>query len=251
MRIKFNKEIEFFIKKYFINEKFLLKKRLIRAYKNRYEEELFVLNKIVPQDLDSIDVGVYRGVYTYQLANLSKHVHAFEPNPLIFKYLDTNLRKIIKNLTLYNVALSDQNSTAKLKIPNRHNISNKNNYEELYKLGCATIHKENNVEINFTDFTVNTKKLDDILIEKKIGFIKIDVEGHEQNVLEGSMNLIKKYKPNLLIEIEKRHSNKNVGDTIEYINKLGYKSYFFNGKDLVKTSSLTNLNFKNNFIFLN
>jgi len=251
MRIKFNKEIEFFIKKYFISEKFLLKKRLTRAYKKKYEEELFVLDKIVPKNLDSIDVGVYRGVYAFQLGKLSNHVHAFEPNPLIFKYLDINLNKIITNLTLYNVALSDQNSTAKLKIPNRSNISNKNNYEELYKLGCATIHKENNVEKNFTNFTVNTKKLDDILIEKKIGFIKIDVEGHEQNVLDGSMNLIKKYKPNLLIEIEKRHSNKNVGDTIEYINKLGYKSYFFNGKDLVKTSSLTNLNFKNNFIFLN
>ena len=250
MRIKFNKEIEFFIKKYFISEKFLLKKRLVRAYDKRYEEELFVLDKIVPQDLESIDVGVYRGVYTYQLAKLSKHVHAFEPNPLIFEYLDVNLRNVIKNLTLYNVALSDQNSTAKLKIPNRNNISNKNNYEELYKLGCATIHKENRIETNFTNFTVYTKKLDDILIGKKIGFIKIDVEGHEENVLSGSINLIKKHKPNLLIEIEKRHSNKNVSDTIEYINKFGYKSYFFNGKDIIKTSSLTNLNFKNNFIFL-
>ena len=250
MRIKFNKEIEFFIKKYFISEKFLLKKRLVRAYDKRYEEELFVLDKIVPQDLESIDVGVYRGVYTYQLSKLSKHVHAFEPNPLIFEYLDVNLRNVIKNLTLYNVALSDQNSTAKLKIPNRNNISNKNNYEELYKLGCATIHKENRIETNFTNFTVYTKKLDDILIGKKIGFIKIDVEGHEENVLSGSINLIKKHKPNLLIEIEKRHSNKNVSDTIEYINKFGYKSYFFNGKDIIKTSSLTNLNFKNNFIFL-
>ncbi len=251
MRIKFNKEIEFFIKKYFISEKFLLKKRLIRAYKKRDEEELFILDKIIPKDLDSIDVGVYRGVYTYQLANLSKHVHAFEPNPLIFKYLDTNLRKIIKNLTLYNVALSDQNSTTTLKIPKRFNDANKRNYEELYKLGCATIHKSNNLETNFRNFTVKTKKLDDILFEKKIGFIKIDVEGHEKNVLDGSIKLIKKFKPNLLIEIEKRHSNINVNETIDYINKFGYKSYFFNGKDIVKTSALTNLNFKNNFIFLN
>ena len=49
MRLKFNKEIEYFFKKFFISEKYLLKKRLIRAYKKRYEEELLFLDKIRPQ----------------------------------------------------------------------------------------------------------------------------------------------------------------------------------------------------------
>ena len=67
MRIKFNKDIEFFIKKLFFKEKYLLKKRLNRAIKNNYEEELNILDKIVKKDLESIDVGVYRGVYSYKL----------------------------------------------------------------------------------------------------------------------------------------------------------------------------------------
>ena len=37
MRIKFNKDIEFFIKKLFFKEKYLLKKRLNRAIKNNYD----------------------------------------------------------------------------------------------------------------------------------------------------------------------------------------------------------------------
>ena len=40
MRIKFNKEIEFLFKKLFISEKYLLRKRLERAIKKNYEEEL-------------------------------------------------------------------------------------------------------------------------------------------------------------------------------------------------------------------
>ena len=99
MRIKFNKEIEFVLKKLFIPEKFLLKRRIDRSIKGNYEQELQILDKIVKKDLDSIDVGVYRGVYSYSLSNLSKHVHAFEPNPILFPYLKKNLKKLIKNMT--------------------------------------------------------------------------------------------------------------------------------------------------------
>ena len=68
MRIKFNKDIEFLFKKIFFSEKYLLKKRLNRAIKNIYEEELLILDKVVDKNLESVDVGVYRGVYTYQLS---------------------------------------------------------------------------------------------------------------------------------------------------------------------------------------
>ena len=43
-------------------------------------------------------------------------------------------------------------------------------------------------------------KLDDLNFSKKISFIKIDCEGYEFEVLNGGMNLLKKHKPNLLIE---------------------------------------------------
>ena len=140
MRIKFNKEIEFLFKKIFFSEKYLLKKRLNRAIKKVYEEELLILDKVVDKSLESVDVGVYRGVYTYQLSKISKHVHAFEPNPLLFSYLNKNLKKLAKNITLYENALSNVSSTVDLKVPKRFNTFNKKNYEEMYKLGAATIH---------------------------------------------------------------------------------------------------------------
>ena len=40
MRIKFNKEIEFYLKKIFFSQKYLLKRRLERSIKNNEENEL-------------------------------------------------------------------------------------------------------------------------------------------------------------------------------------------------------------------
>jgi len=251
MRTKFNKDIEFLFKKIFIPEKFLFKKRIKRAIETSYEDDLLILDKIVNKNLESVDVGVYRGVYSYQLSLMSKHVHSFEPNPLLFSYLEKNFKKIVKNITLYNIALSDEAVETDLKIPKRFQTLNKDNYEEKYKLGCATIHKKNILSNEkFITYKVKTAKLDDILIDNKIGFIKIDVEGHEKNVLNGSINLIKKHKPNLLIEIEERHSKEKVEDTISFINNLGYKSYFCSKSDLLDTSKLKNFKSKNNYIFL-
>jgi hypothetical protein len=64
---------------------------------------------------------------------------------------------------------------------------------------------------------------------RNIGFIKIDVEGHEENVIRGGIETLKQNKPVLVVEIEKRHAGKPAGATIGLIEKLGYRGYFFDG----------------------
>ena len=94
----------------------------------------------------------------------------------------------------------------------------------------------------YSNYKVKTKKLDNILINKNIGFIKIDVEGHEKNVIIGAENIIKKNKPNLLIEIEEKHTKEKVEDVIIFINDFGYKSYYCENYNIISTSKLKNLN---------
>lgn len=248
MRLKFNKEIEFFFKKFFFPEGFLLKRRLQRSIKRNDEQEINLVKKFIKSGTDSIDVGVYRGVYSYEMSKYSEKVHSFEPNPIIFKYINKNLKKFIKNIHLYNFALSNQNKTINLKIPIRNSNSNKEIFEEYYEMGKATIHNENNFE-NYENFEIQTKTIDELSFDNKISFIKIDVEGHELEVIEGAKNTIKKDKPILLVEIEKQYTKKEVAESINFINSLGYKSYFFNKKDLKSTTELNNLDLFNNFIF--
>ena len=251
MRFKFNKEIEYFIKNFFVSEKFLLKKRLKRAIIKDYDQEIGLLDMVINKKLESIDVGVYRGVYSYQMSKLSSHVHSFEPNPLIYPYLEKNLKRIISNMTLYNMALSDKSEIVDLKVPKRFKVLIEKNYEEAFKLGLATIHKENSLGKNqFSMFKVKAEKLDNIIQNRKIGFIKIDVEGHERNVLIGAEMIIKKYKPNLLVEIEERHTNEKIENILGFINDFGYKSFFSDGYNLIETKKLSNYNQKNNYFFI-
>ena len=248
MRLKFNKDIEFFFKKFFFPEGFLLKRRLQRSIKRNDEQEINLVKKFIKSGTDSIDVGVYRGVYSYEMSKYSEKVHSFEPNPIIFKYINKNLKKFIKNIHLYNFALSNQNKTINLKIPIRNSNSNKEIFEEYYEMGKATIHNENNFE-NYENFEIQTKKIDEFNFDNKISLIKIDVEGHELEVIEGAKNTIERDKPVLLVEIEKQYTKKEVAESINFINSLGYKSYFFNKKDLKSTTELNNLDLFNNFIF--
>ena len=120
MRIKFHKEIEFFLKKIFFTKSFLLKRRLERSIKNDEENEIKLVKKFCAKDSDSIDIGVYRGVYTYEMAKYSKTVHSFEANPIIFSDLKKNLNKLKNNLIFYNFALSNKNEKVELKIPKRN-----------------------------------------------------------------------------------------------------------------------------------
>lgn len=249
MRFKFHKEIEFFLKKFFFPEPVLLKRRLERSIKNKDENEIDLLKRFIKPGTDSIDVGVYRGVYSYEMSKYSKKVHSFEPNPLIFKYINKNLKKISSNIDLYNFALSNENKVSNLRIPIRNKKIDKENYEEHYLMGRATVHELNNFQ-DYEKFEITLKKIDDFNFDNEISFMKIDVEGHEIEVIEGGKLFIKKNKPVLLVEIEERHSKKNIHHSIDYINGLGYNSYFYDENNLKKTSELKNMKLFTNFIFL-
>ena len=127
------KDLEFILKK-IIPEKYLLKKRIQRSIKKGYEKELKIIDKFGDKTKDAIDVGVYRGVYSYKLAQHFKFVHCFEANPLLYPFLNDNLKKIIKNINLHNLALSSTNGETILKLPIRSKSFFNKNIEELYEL---------------------------------------------------------------------------------------------------------------------
>ena len=243
------KDLEFLFKKIFFSESYLLKKRLKRAIKKVYEKELLIIDKFADKSKDALDVGVYRGVYSYKLSQNFKNIHSFEPNPLLFPYLEKNLIKIISNVKLYNVALSNENGFAELKLPLRSKSIFKDNIEELFQLGAATMHPNNDID-KYKKVPIKMKKLDDIEIRNKIGLIKIDVEGHERNVLQGGIETVKNNKPVLLVEIEERHTKTPITEIITFINSIGYKAFISRDNDLIEIDKVRDLKNENNFFFL-
>ena len=242
------KDFEFILKK-IIPEKYLLKKRIQRSIKKGYEKELEIIDKFGDKSKDAIDVGVYRGVYSYKLAKYFNFVHSFEPNPLLFPYLNKNLKKIINNIELYNFALSNNNGETLLKLPIRSKSVFSTNIEELYQLGAASIHLKNNFD-KFKEVSVKKKKLDEFKINNKIGFIKIDVEGHEIEVIDGAKKTILDNMPVLLVEIEERYTQRSVESSVKYIKKFGYECFFVKDNNLISFNKISDTKSENNYLFV-
>ncbi|MBC70669.1 MAG: hypothetical protein CL492_17645 [Acinetobacter sp.] len=251
MRINYQKRIEFFFKKLLgLPETYLLKRRAKRYFKKITEKEIRILDKLVDGSKASIDIGVYRGVYSYFLSNLCEYVYAFEANPLLYSKL-VNGFKNKKNIKIENLAISSDSGETELRIPIRDITASFDN-EEKYKLGTATIHKENNLENEKFDTLKSIKKicLDDYDFNHQIGFLKIDVEGHEMDILRGAKKLIAQNMPIMLIEIEERHSGVQPNDAINEIEQLGYSCYFVDENFTLQVNKSSKDLKNNNFIFI-
>ena len=80
--------------------------------------------------------------------------------------------------------------------------------------------------------TVKVKTLDSYDFDD-VDLIKIDLEGHEQSVIEGALKVINKNTPLLIIEIEQRHIRNNINEVFEYINRLNYSGCFLQNGRLI------------------
>ncbi len=89
---------------------------LVRKNLHRGEPELKFLSEIVPRDRIAVDVGANKGVYTRILAELVTHVHAFEPNPKAYRWLN---RALPENVTAHQLALSNHDGNGNLYIPKK------------------------------------------------------------------------------------------------------------------------------------
>ncbi|MEY2549321.1 MAG: hypothetical protein QOD64_1903, partial [Verrucomicrobiota bacterium] len=81
------------------------------------------------------------------------------------------------------------------------------------------------------EIEVETRRIDDYdLVD--VGFIKIDVEGHELAVLAGAANTLARHTPNLLIECNDEHQPNAVTRLGEWLDAHGYDALFIDGREL-------------------
>lgn len=190
--------------------------RFWREYYITGERELALLYQFVPPEAAALDVGANDGVYTYQLSRLARCVIAFEPNPTCVERLQ---RLAMRNATVEAVALSDRQGNAHLNFP----ISPKG----IEETGMASIEPGAvSAPLIARSIAVPTQRLDDYRLTD-VGFIKIDVEGHEESVLIGAKATLEACRPVLLIEIEERHNAGGLGRIKAMLGSLGYQGSYF------------------------
>jgi FkbM family methyltransferase len=223
--------------------------RELRFRPHHFESEFWLVPIFCCKENAAIDIGANMGTYSYFMAKYSKRVIAFEPN----KDLWTHLRRVLgTQVQIEAAALSRCSATATLRIDD-HNT------------GVATIEDKNDLSCladrsAVASRTVETRTLDSFEFSN-VSMIKIDVEGHEEAVIEGAQETIKRNRPALIIESENRHNPGAPRRLANTLSGLGYLGFYLKDRYLMEFNSLrdkdidpNNLSggspYINNFIFI-
>ena len=221
--------------------------RITRRELKRGEPELRLVSFLARRDRISLDIGANRGIWTHVLARYSSEVIAFEPSPKLFPILEAARPANARALRL---ALSDRDGTGDLEVPRlRAGWSNQH----------ASLNPRRNSGREVRTVEVEMRRLDSLDVGP-VGFIKIDVEGHEKEVLAGAGKLIARDRPRMVIELEERHTGRPLADAVAEIEALGYDAFFLRNGTLTRfaeldvqaehTSAADMPYYVNNFIFL-
>ena len=204
----------------------LYSRYLLWKHQRRGDKELNLLPFLIDPEKDAIDIGANKGVYTRALARLVPLVHAFEPNPKIYQILAAGCPI---NVSAYPIALSNVSKTTPLLIPfNARRKTYSNQGASLSRVKVSGEH----AEINVVSRTLDSYQFNNI------GFIKIDVEGHELSVLEGARETLIKNRPTLMVELEERHTGFEIQKLIGQVEQYGYSGYFLRNGALTACSKL-------------
>lgn len=212
------------------------------------EPEMALLPALCRKEATSVDVGANYGIYSHYLSKLSARCVAFEPYPHLAEILRSGLRDRVR---VESVALSNRSGqTAMLAAPR--------------ETGLNTIEPTNRISEKAKDpsslmtLEVPVSRLDDFRVGP-VGFLKIDVEGHEEEVIEGGEETIRRYAPAILLEIEERHRSGARERISSRLSSLGYHGFFLHQKVLHPLESFDPERLQNmdrpddyirNFIFL-
>ena len=154
----------------------------------------------------TLDIGAHSGTYSLCLANRSQQVYSFEPQRMTYYSLCGSVAlSNLKNVTCLNFGLGSPEQVGEKEL---FIVSNDGG-------GSTLIKNQNQV---LTTETVTIRTLDSLGL-KNIGFIKMDVEENELNVLKGAVETLKNSNyPTILFE-----SNDRNDELFDFIKQLSYK----------------------------
>ncbi len=183
-----------------------------------YQQEIRLLSfKYLDNCRVAIDIGANVGLWARDICNKFEHSHLFEP-------YDKNIECLKKNLSLYD------NYTI-----HEYALSNIDGIGELYFnencLGGSSLNPNSSKDLMKKQ--INKKKLDNFSF-KNIDYIKIDVQFHELEVIEGSLETLKINNPVICVEAARRNVQElnYVKKFIKILEDLNYKIIGGLGKEL-------------------
>ena len=171
-------------------------RRIVRS--GVYEPELVgLIQKHAPRDRDAIDVGANVGIISVLLAHVvsPNRVLSVEPTPSAAAYLRRN---IALNGCEASILIEEKAATSRPGTFDINVIPGMEEYSTLGKLVLPDTDKRTPVPTAISGEPI------DALVHKhglNPGFIKIDTEGCEAEVLEGASRTLREFRPVILSEL--------------------------------------------------
>lgn len=144
-----------------------------------------------------VDAGAYNGdtviKFMKRTENKYKKVYAFEPDSKMFRDLEWNM---------------SHNDIVKGECYGKVQIFNLGLYSSSKKINFTGTGKmDSKIDEYEGKDIIEVVKLDDILLDEKVTFIKMDIEGAEIEAIKGAKNIIMKNKPKLAICVYHKKSD--------------------------------------------
>lgn len=191
------------------------------------KNELSTLNYFINEDDVIVDVGAYIGTHSLAFSNMAPNgkVLSFEARKDIFKILKSNTDSH-HNIEVLNCGLGSGNYTMAIE---------KVNLDKNENFGGLELKSIDNGDADVIE-GVEIKTIDSISLDK-VDFMKVDVEGMEYDVLNGSIDTIERFKPTIFLELNDANHAVNL---LDFATKFDYLVFG------VTTKVFNKNNFNNN-----
>ena len=210
---------------------------------------MLIKKKLENKDIYFLDIGSNVGWYTFFLGKFGYNIISFEASNLNNYILHKNycLNKDV-NVTIINRGLDDEDRSCSFK----ESIKNNGN-------GMIFCENRDKNSSEFSGETTNNIELTKLsryvkfLSSKNLAFVKIDVEGDEENVINGGKELFTEYHvPFIMLEFDVALLDAHRTKAFEFLNffdSIGYKislndfysKYYATPKDIMEIPNILNL----------
>ena len=177
------------------------------------------LFKVLKENLVYMDIGANQGMRSFIPLSEGITTYLFEPNDYLTNIIEKRCRlNNWSNYKIENIALSNQEGSQEFFFSHEPSMSSlEKSFAEQ-----RGISESKQIEISAIDQYIKKHR-----IKAKNWFFKIDVEGHEKEVILGAETTIQEHRPTMLIEIFSELYSKEL---FIYLSSLGYKVYGVNYK---------------------
>lgn len=178
-----------------------------------------------------LDIGANIGFYAEILSGIvgkKGKVHCFEPDITNFKHLK-NRCKNLPNVIINNKAVSEKTETIKIYTSKKLNVDHRTYKPDEY-----------DQEIDIHAITIDEylgSSFDSAQDDKKINFIKMDIQGFEMSAVKGMTKTLHSTNLKMLSEFwpyGMRKAGTSVWEYFQFLKQFGFHIYLIDNKQLVE-----------------